>query len=338
MPGATWARQTRGGVCGQAACVAQGAECGQVVDACGAIVDCPSSCRAGYECGTGQFANRCRCEPLSCSELGAQCGTITDNCGVSRDCSQETGGCTGSQDRCNGNNQCECVPKSCSDVGAECGDIQTGCGYTRNCGGCTAPERCGGGGDANQCGCTNRNEVTGWRTFALAQSTGSGIDWRQLSDGVQFNTQGTNARLHAPSGNGDCNSTAVRTSALLYLRQAGLNVPADATIRGIEVQVNIKRNGITPFLDELYLWQSSFQSDSEPRQSLNLSTGYRSFVFGGATDRWGLSTSELTPSRLNGNTFGVRLRMESPTLRCNSSSSHPYVDAGRVRVYYRVCR
>jgi hypothetical protein len=45
-----------------------------------------------------------------------------------------------------------CAPKTCADVGANCGYVSDGCGGLLNCGSCQAPDTCGGGGTANQCG------------------------------------------------------------------------------------------------------------------------------------------------------------------------------------------
>jgi hypothetical protein len=46
------------------------------------------------------------------------------------------------------------VATSCAAQGANCGTIPDGCGGTINCGSCSSPQTCGGGGVANQCGCT----------------------------------------------------------------------------------------------------------------------------------------------------------------------------------------
>lgn len=46
----------------------------------------------------------------------------------------------------------DCEPTSCAAQGATCGELEDGCGQTLSCGECTAPETCGGGGQANQCG------------------------------------------------------------------------------------------------------------------------------------------------------------------------------------------
>ncbi|HEX4476115.1 MAG TPA: hypothetical protein VH142_13610, partial [Polyangiaceae bacterium] len=68
-----------------------------------------------------------------------------------------------------------CVPASCDDLGAQCGTVADGCGGTLNCdlesGGCHGSDTCGGGGTANQCGCTGSNCCT-----VGVDSDGDGID------------------------------------------------------------------------------------------------------------------------------------------------------------------
>jgi Protein of unknown function (DUF1566) len=60
-----------------------------------------------------------------------------------------------------GGSTASCVPTTCAAQGATCGSIPDGCGGiygsggTLECGSCTAPDSCGGGGVANQCGCTD---------------------------------------------------------------------------------------------------------------------------------------------------------------------------------------
>jgi len=52
-----------------------------------------------------------------------------------------------------GDGAAQCVPATCAEQGASCGTIDDGCGATLACGTCTAPETCGGGRVANECGC-----------------------------------------------------------------------------------------------------------------------------------------------------------------------------------------
>jgi hypothetical protein len=52
-----------------------------------------------------------------------------------------------------------CAPsKTCTSMGASCGRVDDGCGTMLDCGTCTSlGETCGGGGTANQCGCSPRS-------------------------------------------------------------------------------------------------------------------------------------------------------------------------------------
>lgn len=45
-----------------------------------------------------------------------------------------------------------CTKKTCTTANANCGPVADGCGGLLDCGTCTAPNTCGGGGVANQCG------------------------------------------------------------------------------------------------------------------------------------------------------------------------------------------
>lgn len=46
------------------------------------------------------------------------------------------------------------TPKAAACSGKECGAAPDGCGGQYECGSCPAPMKCGGGADANKCGCT----------------------------------------------------------------------------------------------------------------------------------------------------------------------------------------
>jgi hypothetical protein len=122
-----------------------GDNCGTVADGCGSTIDCGG-------CGTGQFCINNQCVTAG----GAGC---IGACNIDADC----------QDTCNpttrpwccdvatsmcfvsSNNQC-CTPITACPAGQNCGSIADGCGGTLNCGTCAAPQTCGGGGTANQCG------------------------------------------------------------------------------------------------------------------------------------------------------------------------------------------
>jgi hypothetical protein len=91
------------------------------------------------------------CTPVTCAERGFSCGATADQCGKVLDC----GICTGFCEICDPAGQCTtagCCPSTCKDQGLNCGPAGDGCGGLLNCGTCPAPEVCGGGGAAGQCG------------------------------------------------------------------------------------------------------------------------------------------------------------------------------------------
>lgn len=160
-------------VCGGASgcvpktCAELGADCGPMADQCGGLINC-GSCALPEICGGGGVPGVCgnlgsnlndagMCVPTTCAIQGATCGTIGDGCGGTLNC----GGCTmgqvcgggGVAYQCGGGNFC--VPLTCATADAGCGLIGDGCGGQVNCdvgGGCTPPQVCGGGGEANKCG------------------------------------------------------------------------------------------------------------------------------------------------------------------------------------------
>ncbi len=68
-----------------------------------------------------------------------------------------------------------CVKATCASTGANCGTIFDGCGGTISCGSCSAPATCGGGGQANVCGCSQK-----WTT-EQADSVGQVGQWSSLA-------------------------------------------------------------------------------------------------------------------------------------------------------------
>ncbi len=122
------------------------AECGQVLDGCGTVLDC-GICDEPDTCGGGGFPNRCGCTPRC---AGRQCGpdgcdSDCGDCDSGFECNEAVGLC-----------EAECVPRDCDELGKDCGDVPDGCGGTNHCGSCSSPDTCGGGGVPNVCGCTRQ--------------------------------------------------------------------------------------------------------------------------------------------------------------------------------------
>jgi hypothetical protein len=81
----------------------------------------------------------------------------------------------------------DCVPTTCAAKTATCGSVDDGCGGALDCGTCTAPETCGGGGVANQCGgsaCASDWELVPRDALALQPGGGGSGLQGSYSDGT----------------------------------------------------------------------------------------------------------------------------------------------------------
>ena len=183
------------GSCTPKTCSALGATCGAISDGCGGTLNCGTcmtgqtctnnKCGAGTTSGPGTCAHDLTCTDVAlqstcdqgtnisgcvaavCSYFGTRyCCTDTvpsgqtaiwnatcvaelhyhTACGIPNPPTNPPACSTGTS---NG-------PALCMAANANCGTIPDGHGGTVNCGTCTAPETCGGGGTANQCGCTTK--------------------------------------------------------------------------------------------------------------------------------------------------------------------------------------
>jgi hypothetical protein len=88
--------------CHPSSCADLGAECGQIDDGCGGMLECggcadPETCGGGGAnlCGTGV------CEPMTCADLGAECGEPSNGCDELLSC----GSCSG-LDSCGDDYRC----------------------------------------------------------------------------------------------------------------------------------------------------------------------------------------------------------------------------------------
>jgi hypothetical protein len=138
--------------------------CGPQSDGCGGLTPSCGSCTAPQVCGGGGVAGQCGggpapCTAKTCADFPAgTCGAQADGCGgLTANCNPctapKTCGGGGVANQCGGGPPA-CTPKTCADFPAgSCGQLSDGCaGLTANCGSCTAPQVCGGGGVAGQCG------------------------------------------------------------------------------------------------------------------------------------------------------------------------------------------
>lgn len=126
--------------------------CGQALDACGAPVDCPDTCRVDETCQ----GNTCACDAAQCP-AGANCGEVTNACGNTAQCGADV--CMG-ESVCT-NNRCVCTPSSACEL---CQGVQ--CSLNGN--------RCDQTTFSLDNGCGNQVQVACCRYMAGIPATGVG--------------------------------------------------------------------------------------------------------------------------------------------------------------------
>jgi hypothetical protein len=145
-------------------CAAYPGVCGQQSDGCaGLTADC-NPCVSPQTCGGGGAPGQCgtpvvSCVPMTCAAYPNICGVQSDGCGgLTADCNPCTApltcGGAGVAGMCGSPPAGGCTPLTCAVYPAgTCGPQSDGCGgLTSDCNPCTAPQTCGGGGTAGQCG------------------------------------------------------------------------------------------------------------------------------------------------------------------------------------------
>lgn len=138
-------------VCATTAC--NDDQCNRIERSCGKPLECGSSCaRASYEC----VGNACVCQRGECE---ARCGTQPDGCDGELACPGCSIGETCGGEKPDVCGQGTCVPRTCDsrpDGKQLCGRASNGCGGPLlDCiAACPPGLTCGGGGEANVCGCT----------------------------------------------------------------------------------------------------------------------------------------------------------------------------------------
>jgi hypothetical protein len=135
-------------------CAGEGAECGQIGNGCGGILDC-GSCPGDEICGLNA-PQLCGAPPVCVPATPAEacataCGFVSDNCGDAIDCANEgfpcpigeTCGGGGVQFQCgSGGTACVAVDQPTACAGRECGQVGDGCESSHTCGTCDAGENC----------------------------------------------------------------------------------------------------------------------------------------------------------------------------------------------------
>jgi hypothetical protein len=152
---------------------------------------------------------------------------------------------------------------------------------------------------------------------AGATVAGAGTEWltpeRVIADDASYAT---------------CSVTTSSTNSE-YLKGStfGLSLPADATIEGIQVQVQAGSASFFPhYIDNVNIGKDDSTLATPVTTNVVLNSILRNFTFGGETDLWGLTWSK---SEIEASTFQARLNCLT-----GSTSTTFYVDAIWVKVFY----
>lgn len=121
------------------------------------------------------------------------------------------------------------------------------------------------------------------------------------------------------------------TSEYLVGNGFGFGVPADATLDGIKAEFEAFNDGLVQATDNsvrLYLDSSIVGSELAAGTQVPLSTGW--MVYGGATEKWGVTWDAAAVALLNGGAFGTGFSVQAPAV----SSATVRVYRIRMTVYY----
>ncbi len=308
-------------------CTSQGClSGGNCTEICKAGVADALSCASTFSVG-GKDAGPDACVSKTCSQIGAQCGTF-DNCGTLTSC---PGACTSPQS-CGGGgqaNKCGCTPTTCAGVGANCGTLDNGCGTLLTCSpGCSGNQWCAGGGFANKCGCTPGSVATG----VNAPSSGvdiAGIGVLAWSNGSQISLADDPGTANPPTLAAYASVTSTSVTHWLAASQYKFDIPAAATITGIEVSVKRRAGSFATSVSDnaVRLIKGGTIGTTDRSIAAAWPLAYGTATYGSSSDLWGLT---WTPAEINDPSFGASLSAKG------TASDRAIVDQMTVKVYFSI--
>ncbi len=169
---------------------------------------------------------------------------------------------------------------------------------------------------------------------AASNNTSTGTDnWNNVGNSVSDNNQFatmTNAALLIGG--------TTRTSNFLVLQNLNLNVPVNAQICGVQVEIrklssDNTASNYTRDLDIRLLKGNQVTGTNHANSGVNWPTTETVSTYGTNSDLWGTT---LTGFDVSGNGFGVAISIESRAAGLLLPTVISYVDQVRVRVYYYV--
>jgi hypothetical protein len=170
----------------------------------------------------------------------------------------------------------------------------------------------GGPNDSGPPGCTKK--VAGPMTATSATTSGSGNAW---SNPTKVFVQDDDPAEATGCCSGDFSQT-------LLVRGFSFNVPGNAKILGVKVEVRAKGNSSDK---EVRLTPNGTAAGSDFASANGYNGDFTTRAYGGESNLWGLI---LSPALVNAQTFGVSFRSQKPPF----VSASGYVDLIRATVYY----
>lgn len=130
----------------------------------------------------------------------------------------------------------------------------------------------------------------------------------------------------------------IRDSHFLMVKGFGLNLPANANILGVEVEIrkfcsDNSSSNYTQDLDIRLLKNNQVEGTNHASVGVNWPTSETAFTYGTHTDLWGLT---LTPADVNADDFGVAIAVTSKASGLLLPTIISYIDQVRIKISYQV--
>ncbi|WP_343531287.1 choice-of-anchor Q domain-containing protein [Pedobacter sp.] len=133
-------------------------------------------------------------------------------------------------------------------------------------------------------------------------------------------------------------SGTIRNSNFLAVKGLGFNIPPNAEILGVEVEIrkfssDNTGGNFTRDLDFRLLKNNQVTGTNHANTGVNWPTTETAFTYGTNTDLWGLT---LTPADVNANDFGVAIAVTSRASGLLLPTVISYIDQVRIKVSYQI--
>lgn len=158
---------------------------------------------------------------------------------------------------------------------------------------------------------------------SAATSGGSGRKWNNESN--VYSSNGSDAYVSLSSSGGG------RNSEYLEVTNFGFNLPATATVTGVEAVIEMAASSSSSVYDrDIYLTKDGSSSVGNDQATSTYLLNYDSdYTYGGSSNLWGTT---LSYSEVNSSNFGIRIRLRNGA----SGSRYGYIDHVTLNVHYTI--